>query len=233
MKSITLTASALAAAALLWQALPSFAETPRRVAAPTADITPANSAGTETAVFAGGCFWGVQGVFQHVTGVSNAASGYAGGDAKTARYDAIGSGRTGHAESVRITYDPQQISYGKLLQIYFSVAHDPTELNRQGPDSGPQYRSTVFAQNGEQERVAKAYIAQLDQAKAFGKPIATTIEVGKPFYLAEDYHQNYLTLHPGQPYIMINDLPKIDDLKKLFPENYTAKPALFPTGKTS
>ncbi len=233
MKSITLTASALAAAALLWQALPSFAETPRRVAAPTVDITPANSAGTETAVFAGGCFWGVQGVFQHVTGVSNAASGYAGGDAKTARYDAIGSGRTGHAESVRITYDPQQISYGKLLQIYFSVAHDPTELNRQGPDSGPQYRSTVFAQNGEQERVAKAYIAQLDQAKAFGKPIATTIEVGKPFYLAEDYHQNYLTLHPGQPYIMINDLPKIDDLKKLFPENYTAKPALFPTGKTS
>ncbi|MEG0226741.1 MAG: peptide-methionine (S)-S-oxide reductase MsrA [Comamonas sp.] len=233
MKSITLTASALAAAALLWQALPSFAQTPRRVAAPTVDITPANSAGTETAVFAGGCFWGVQGVFQHVTGVSNAASGYAGGDAKTARYDAIGSGRTGHAESVRITYDPQQISYGKLLQIYFSVAHDPTELNRQGPDSGPQYRSTVFAQNGEQERVAKAYIAQLDQAKAFGKPIATTIEVGKPFYLAEDYHQNYLTLHPGQPYIMINDLPKIDDLKKLFPENYTAKPALFPTGKTS
>lgn len=187
----------------------------------------------EKAVIAGGCFWGVQAVFQHVKGVTNAVSGYAGGKAGMANYDAVSSGRTGHAEAVEITYDPKQISYGQLLQIYFSVAHDPTELNRQGPDSGPQYRSTVFAQNGEQERVAKAYIAQLDQAKAFGKPIATTIEVGKPFYLAEDYHQNYLTLHPGQPYIMINDLPKIDDLKKLFPENYTAKPALFPTGKTS
>lgn len=233
MKSITLTASALAAAAVLWQALPSFAETARRVPAPAVDIAPAPNAKAETAVFAGGCFWGVQGVFQHVKGVSHAASGYAGGDARTARYDAIGSGRTGHAESVRITYDPQQISYGKLLQIYFSVAHDPTELNRQGPDSGTQYRSTVFVQNGEQERVAKAYIAQLDQARAFGKPIATTIEAAKPFYLAEDYHQNYLTLHPGQPYIMINDLPKIDELKKLFPESYTAKPALFPTGKTS
>ncbi len=233
MKSFTLTASALAAAALLWHALPSSAETPRRVPAPTADITPALGAQTETAVFAGGCFWGVQGVFQHVKGVRNAASGYAGGDAKTAHYEAIGSGRTGHAESVRITYDPQQISYGKLLQIYFSVAHDPTELNRQGPDSGTQYRSTVFVQSSEQERIAKAYIAQLNQAKAFGKPIATTIEAAKTFYLAEDYHQNYLTLHPGQPYIVINDLPKIDELKKLFPESYTSKPALFPTGKTS
>ncbi|MEG1768038.1 MAG: peptide-methionine (S)-S-oxide reductase MsrA [Comamonas sp.] len=233
MKSFSLTAGTLAAAALLWQALPSFAETARRVAAPAADITALSTAKAETAVFAGGCFWGVQGVFQHVKGVSNAASGYAGGDAKTARYEDIGSGRTGHAESVRITYDPQQISYGKLLQIYFSVAHDPTQLNRQGPDSGTQYRSTVFVQNSEQERVAKAYIAQLDQAKAFGKPIATTIESSKPFYLAEDYHQNYLTLHPGQPYIMINDLPKIEDLKKLFPESYTAKPALFPTGKAS
>jgi methionine-S-sulfoxide reductase len=150
-------------------------------------------------VFAGGCFWGVQGVFQRVKGVSNAVSGYAGGDAKTARYDEVGSGRTGHAESVRITYDPQQVSYGKLLQIYFSVAHDPTELNRQGPDTGTQYRSTVFAENAEQARIAKDYIAQLNQAKTFGKPLATTIEMAKPFYAAEDYHQDYLTLRFEEP----------------------------------
>ena len=191
------------------------------------------ASGTEKAIFAGGCFWGVQGVFQRVKGVSNAVSGYAGGDAKTARYDEVGSGRTGHAEAVRITYDPQQISYGKLLQIYFSVAHDPTELNRQGPDTGTQYRSTVFAENAEQARVARAYIAQLNQAKTFGKPLATTIEMSKPFYAAEDYHQDYLTLHPSQPYIAINDMPKIDDLKKLFPESYKATPSLVRAAKSS
>ncbi|MEG0677302.1 MAG: peptide-methionine (S)-S-oxide reductase MsrA, partial [Comamonas sp.] len=203
MKSRTLAAYSLAAAALLLQAAPSLAQTPRRIPAPTSDIT-TTTAGSDNAVFAGGCFWGVQGVFQHVKGVSNAVSGYSGGEAKSARYDDVGSGRTGHAEAVRITYDPQLISYGKLLQIYFSVAHDPTELNRQGPDSGTQYRSTVFAQNSEQAHIAKEYIAQLNQAKTYGKPLATTVEMSKPFYAAEDYHQDYLTLHPNQPYIVIN-----------------------------
>ena len=233
MKSFALTAGTLAAAALLWYATPSFAEASRRVPGPTADLAAAPTAKTESAVFAGGCFWGVQGVFQHVKGVNNAVSGYAGGDAKTARYEAVGSGRTGHAEAVRITYDPQQISYGKLLQIYFSVAHDPTELNRQGPDSGTQYRSTVFAENADQARIAKEYIAQLNQTKTYGKRLATTVELTKPFYAAEDYHQDYLTLNPNQPYIVFNDLPKIDDLKKLFPEIYKAAPALVRTNKAS
>ncbi|KPU94084.1 methionine sulfoxide reductase A [Variovorax paradoxus] len=226
MKTFALSAAAIVAAATIWHAVPSAAEPARRVPAPTADLVAPPAAKTETAVFAGGCFWGVQGVFQRVQGVSNAVSGYAGGDAKTARYDEVGSGRTGHAESVRITYDPKQISYGKLLQIYFSVAHDPTELNRQGPDTGTQYRSTVFAENAEQARIAKAYIAQLNQAKTFGKPLATTIETGKPFYAAEDYHQDFLTKHPDHGYIVVNDWPKIDDLKKLFPESYRSAPAL-------
>ncbi len=231
MKSFALTAAALAAAALVGYAAPSAAETSRRVPPPAADITAA--AKTETAVFAGGCFWGVQGVFQHVKGVSNAASGYAGGDASTAHYEDVGSGRTGHAEAVRITYDPQQVSYGRLLQIYFSVAHDPTELNRQGPDSGTQYRSTIFAQNADQARVAKEYIAQLNQTKSYGKPLATTVELSKPFYAAEDYHQDYLVQHPNQPYIAINDLPKIAGLQKLFPEMYKATPSLFHAGKAN
>ncbi|WP_120967490.1 peptide-methionine (S)-S-oxide reductase MsrA [Comamonas sp. lk] len=232
MKSRTLAACSLAAAALLLQAAPSLAQTPRRIPAPISDIA-ATTAGSDNAVFAGGCFWGVQGVFQHVKGVSNAVSGYSGGEAKSARYDDVGSGRTGHAEAVRITYDPQLISYGKLLQIYFSVAHDPTELNRQGPDRGTQYRSTVFAQNPEQARIAKEYIAQLNQAKTYGKPLATTIEMSKPFYAAEDYHQDYLTLHPNQPYIVINDLPKIEDLKRSFPEVYQATPSLVRQAKNS
>lgn len=226
MKSLALTAGTVAAAALVWVALPSFAESTRLVPAPTADMKAPAGAKTETAVFAGGCFWGVQGVFQHVKGVTNAVSGYAGGDATTAKYETVGSGRTGHAESVRISYDPQQISYGKLLQIYFSVAHDPTELNRQGPDSGTQYRSTVFAQDADQARIAKAYIDQLNAAKTFSKPLATTIEQGKGFYTAEGYHQDYLTLNPNQPYIVINDMPKITDLKKLFPDVYKAQPSL-------
>lgn len=231
MKFFSLTIGTLAVAALVWSAVPASAEGARRVPEAKADIAAASVATTESAVFAGGCFWGVQGVFQHVRGVSNAVSGYAGGDAKTARYDEVGSGRTGHAESVRITYDPQQVSYGKLLQIYFSVAHDPTELNRQGPDSGTQYRSTVFAENADQERIAKEYIAQLNQAKTYGKPLATTVELSKPFHVAEDYHQDYLTLHPNQPYIVINDLPKLDELKKLFPEIYQATPSLVRSGK--
>jgi peptide-methionine (S)-S-oxide reductase len=195
------------------------------IPAPSLD-EPARTSASETAVLAGGCFWGVQGVFQHVTGVENAVSGYAGGARETAVYETVGSGTTGHAEAVRITYDPKKISYGKLLQIYFSVAHDPTQLNRQGPDAGPQYRSTIFPQNTEQAKVAAAYVAQLDKAKAFGAPIVTTLEAGKPFYRAEDYHQDFLTLHPDYPYIMYVDLPKIENLKRLFPEDYREDPAL-------
>lgn len=168
----------------------------------------------------------MQGVFQHVNGVTSAVSGYAGGGAGTAAYDMVGSGSTGHAESVQITFDPRKVSYGRLLQIYFSVVHDPTELNRQGPDWGTQYRSTIFAANAEQVRVAKAYIAQLGKAKTFAKPLATTIELGKPFYPAEAYHQDFLTLHPNYPYIVINDLPKVANLKKLFPDHYRTDPVL-------
>jgi len=175
---------------------------------------------------AGGCFWGVQAVFQHTKGVTNAVSGYAGGAKETANYPASGTGTTGHAESVQITYDPHVVSYGKLLQIYFSVVHDPTQLNRQGPDSGTQYRSTIFAQSAAQKETAERYIAQLNAAKVYKRPIVTTIETGKPFYPAEDYHQDYLTLHPYQPYIVYNDLPKIEALKKLFADNYRDKPAL-------
>ena len=159
-------------------------------------------------VLAGGCFWGVQGVFQHVKGVTSAISGYAGGEKKTARYETVGSGRTGHAESVQVTYDPRQISYGRLLHIFFSVVHDPTQLNRQGPDFGTQYRSAIFPTTTEQAEVAKAYIAQLDQAHAFKKAIVTRIEPDRPFYPAENYHQDFLTRNPKYPYIVINDLPK-------------------------
>ncbi|MBC7414688.1 MAG: peptide-methionine (S)-S-oxide reductase MsrA, partial [Herminiimonas sp.] len=172
------------------------------------------------------CFWGVQGVFEHVKGVTSAVSGYAGGEQSTARYDDVGSGATGHAEAVKITFDPRVISYARILQIYFSVAHNPTELNRQGPDSGTQYRSAVFPTSPAQASVTTAYIAQLDKAKVFSKPIATRIEPDRKFYAAEDYHQDYLTLHPNQPYIMINDLPKVDALKRMFPEQYRADPVL-------
>ncbi|MBN9087463.1 MAG: peptide-methionine (S)-S-oxide reductase MsrA [Reyranella sp.] len=213
-----------ALAALAMVVLPSSAETARPLPPPAADEKADDA--TRTAVFAGGCFWGVQGVFQHVEGVTRAVSGYAGGEASTAHYEKVGSGRTGHAESVKVTYDPRKVSFGTLLQIYFSVAHDPTELDRQGPDSGPQYRSTIFVGDDEQARLAKAYIDQLDAAKSFGKKIATTIERGRTFYPAEDYHQDYLTLHPRQPYIVINDLPKVENLKRLFPDRYRAEPVL-------
>jgi peptide-methionine (S)-S-oxide reductase len=181
---------------------------------------------SEVAVLAGGCFWGVQGVFQHVNGVTSAVSGYAGGDGNTAHYETVGSGVTGHAESVRISFDPQRISYGHILQIYFSVAHDPTELNRQGPDSGTQYRSTIFPDSPSQAEVAKAYIAQLDKAHAFGGAIVTTIEPGRQFYPAEDYHQDFLSRHPNNLYIVFNDLPKIRNLQRRFPEDYRADPVL-------
>jgi len=196
------------------------------VIAPPALDLPATSGNLQTAVFAGGCFWGVQGVFQHVQGVKNAVSGYDGGAASTAQYEAVSEGDTGHAESVSVTYDPSKVSYGKLLQIYFSVAHNPTELNRQGPDTGTQYRSAIFAQNAEQQKVAQAYIAQLDAAKSFDKPIVTQIEMGKAFFPAESYHQDFLTENPSYPYIVINDLPKVAQLKKLFPDQYRAEPAL-------
>lgn len=206
----------------------SAAEAAHVIPAPAADEQAASDgpAASETAVLAGGCFWGVQGVFQHVTGVTSAVSGYAGGEKKTAHYEMVGSGRTGHAESVRITFDPRKISYGRILQIYFSVAHDPTQLNRQGPDVGTQYRSAIFPMNAEQARVAKAYISQLNQARVYDAAIVTKIEPGREFYAAEDYHQDYMTLHPTRPYIAFNDLPKIDDLKKVFPDLYRADPVL-------
>jgi peptide-methionine (S)-S-oxide reductase len=203
----------------------SAAETAHLVPPPLADEAPSASS-TEVAVLAGGCFWGVQGVFQHVDGVEAAVSGYAGGAKDTAQYPTVSSGQTGHAESVQITFDPHRISYGRILQIYFSVAHDPTELNRQGPDTGTQYRSAIFAQNPEQARIAAAYIAQLNQAKEFPTPIVTTMEPGKEFYPAEAYHQDYLTLHPDQPYIAFNDIPKVEALKRLFPNVYRSSPVL-------
>ncbi len=195
------------------------------VPAPTTDEAP-SAAPQEVAVFAGGCFWGVQGVFQHVKGVTNAVSGYTGGAKETAHYTVVGSNSTGHAESVQVTFDPKQVTYGTLLRVFFSVAHDPTELNRQGPDVGTQYRSAIFPMSDQQASVAKAYIAQLDQAHVFDAPIATTIEPGKTFYTAEGSHQNYLTLHPDQPYIAYNDLPKIGALHKAFPTLYRGDPVL-------
>ena len=194
------------------------------VPVPATDEAATAGVSTEAAVLAGGCFWGVQGVFQHVAGVTSAVSGYAGGNAETARYERVGSGVTGHAESVRIVFAPDKISYGRLLQIYFSVAHDPTELNRQGPDHGTQYRSTIFPANAEQARVARSYIDQLNRANTFGKPLATTVEPLKAFYAAEAEHQDFLTLNPRHPYIVANDLPKIDNLKRLFPASYQATP---------
>ncbi len=199
---------------------------PAHVVPPPAVDEPAGTATTEVTVLAGGCFWGVQGVFQHVSGVTSAVSGYTGGSQQTAQYETVSTGTTGHAESVRITFDPRRISYGRILQIYFSVAHDPTELNRQGPDTGSQYRSTIFPTDPEQAQIAKAYIAQLDQAHVFNARIVTTIEPGRTFYPAEAYHQNFLTRHPDSPYIVYNDLPKVQALQHLFPSLYRADPVL-------
>ena len=202
------------------------AEEARKIPPPAVDEPAGTAAGPEVAVVAGGCFWGVQGVFQHVDGVVSAVSGYDGGAAATAHYDMTSQGDTGHAELVRITYDPTRITYGKILQIFFSVAHDPTELDRQGPDEGTQYRSAIFPLNGEQARIAKDYIAELDKARAFGAPIVTSIEPGKTFYRAEDYHQDFLAKNPTYPYIVYNDLPKIKNLKRLFPDLYRPDPVL-------
>jgi peptide-methionine (S)-S-oxide reductase len=210
----------------------SAAEDARLLPPPVLDA-PAGPATSAVAVLAGGCFWGVQGVFQHVEGVTSAVSGYAGGDGATAQYERVGSGTTGHAESVQVTFDPRKISYGRLLQIYFSVAHDPTELNRQGPDFGTQYRSAIFPTDPEQARVAKAYIAQLNQAHAFDGAIVTSVEPDRAFYPAESYHQDFLTLHPTYPYIVVNDLPKIAQLKRLFPDSYRADPVLVASAQSS
>ena len=191
--------------------------------APAVDIPAASVQGPQTAVFAGGCFWGVEAVFRHVKGVSKAVSGYAGGSFKTADYERVSTGSTGHAESVEVTYDPAQVSYGELLRIFFSVAHDPTQLNRQGPDYGTQYRSAIFFTNDDQKRIAQAYIAQLGQARAYSSPIVTQLVALPAFYPAEAYHQNYLALHPTQPYIVYHDLPKLAQLKQQFPERYVGK----------
>jgi len=185
---------------------------------------PLNGAkGEQTAVLAGGCFWGVEAVFEHVKGVNKVTSGYSGGSADTAQYRMVGTGETGHAESVRIVYDSSRISYGQLLKIFFSVAHDPTELNRQGPDTGTQYRSAIFYGSEEQKRIAEAYIVQLNQAKVFSAPIVTRVTTLQAFYAAEDYHQDYLAHHPDEPYIVFNDLPKVENLRKQFPDLYKAK----------
>jgi peptide-methionine (S)-S-oxide reductase len=192
---------------------------------PPAAETPAPGPGLETAVLAGGCFWGIQAVYQHVKGVTNAVSGYAGGTVKNPDYETVSSGTTGHAESVKITFDPRVVSYGKILQIFFSVAHNPTTLNRQGPDEGTQYRSEIFPQSEAQATIARDYIAQLDASHAFKYPIVTTVgTVGTPFYPAESYHQDYATLHPYAPYIVFNDAPKIANLKKAFPGLWRGKP---------
>ncbi|SRR6266481_1102754 len=194
-----------------------------KLPSPATDEPLSKSKGQQTLVLAGGCFWGIQAVFKHVKGVTSATSGYAGGSAATAQYETVSTGRTGHAESVRVVYDPSQVSYGQILQVFFSVAHDPTELNRQGPDDGTQYRSVIFYANDEQKRIAQAYIDQLNRAKAFSQPIVTQVVPLQAFYPAEDYHQNYAELHPNQPYIAINDLPKLGHLKQTLPELYVGK----------
>ncbi|MGV8985630.1 MAG: peptide-methionine (S)-S-oxide reductase MsrA [Cypionkella sp.] len=212
------------AAVALFSANASFAQEGIPLPAPAEDVT-ANS-GTQTATFAGGCFWGVQGVFSHVKGVVSATSGYSGGKVANVSYEGVSTGSTGLAESVQVVFDPKKVSYGHLLQIYFSVAHDPTQLNRQGPDTGTQYRSAIFPTNAQQAKVAKAYIAQLGQAHLFDAAIVTKIEPGAQFYKAEDYHQDFLARNPTYPYIVHNDLPKISHLKSIFPADYREKPVL-------
>ena len=190
---------------------------------PKVDAALATAKGEQTAVLAGGCFWGVDAVFKHVKGVAHVQSGYAGGNFDTAEYETVSSGRTGHAESVRVTFDPSQITYGQLLKVFFAVAHDPTQLNRQGPDTGTQYRSAIFYANDEQKRIAESYIAQLDHAKVFASKIVTQVAPLKSFHEAEGYHQNYLATHMDEPYIVYNDLPKLENLRKQLPELYKEK----------
>src|SRR5262245_2214110 len=201
------------------------AEQAVRIPGPAFDEKPTGTSSPAVAVFAGGCFWGVQGVYQHTNGVLKAVSGYAGGSAANAKYELVGNEDTGHAESVQITYDPTKITYGELLHIFFSVVHDPTQLNRQGPDHGPQYRSTIFVADAQQREIAEKYIAQLDASKVYPKKIVTTLEQAQ-FYAAEAYHQDYLERNPKQPYIVYNDLPKVRDLAEVFPSLYRSEPVL-------
>jgi peptide-methionine (S)-S-oxide reductase len=214
----------------VWQTSVHAAEPAVVIPAPAIDVpkepSKPGAPGLQTVVLAGGCFWGVQAVFQHVKGVSQAVSGYAGGSKETAIYEVVSSGRTGHAESVQVTFDPRQISYGRILQIYFSVAHDPTQLNRQGPDTGTQYRSAVFYRDDAQKSIAQTYIAQLDKAGVFKRPIVTQINQLTEFYPAEAYHQDYATLHPTSPYIAYNDLPKVENLQHVFADLYRDRPVL-------
>jgi len=190
---------------------------------PDTDAPLSKTQGAQTVVLAGGCFWGIQAVFEHVKGVSSVTAGYSGGSAQTAQYETVSTGTTGHAESVRIIYDPSKISYGQLLKVFFSVAHDPTELNRQGPDEGTQYRSAIFFANDDQRRIAQAYIDQLNHARVFAQPIVTQVVALRGFYPAEQYHQDYAERHPNEPYIAINDLPKLEHLKQTLPELYVGK----------
>jgi len=213
---------------------PGFASCAERAVvlpAPQLDETAGQRPASESAVFAGGCFWGVQKVFQHVKGVQRAVSGYAGGDAQSAEYEIVSTGRTGHAESVQVTFDPAVVSYGTLLRVFFSVAHDPTELNYQGPDHGTQYRSEIFTQSATQQHIAEAYVHQLDQSQVFGQKIVTRIEPLNRFYAAEGYHQDYATLHPDSPYIYTFDLPKVHHLEQLYPDLYRRDPVLVASGR--
>jgi peptide-methionine (S)-S-oxide reductase len=219
----TLAGLGIASIGAVWLAAANADEAPRAVPAAVVD-TKTPGQGLETAVLAGGCFWGVEGVFQHVKGVKQVLAGYSGGSKMSASYPMVTTELTGHAESVQIKFDPHQITYGQILRIYFSVAHDPTQVNRQGPDSGSSYRSNIFAANDEQAKVARAYIAQLDKAHVFSKPIATRVDPLKGFYVAESYHQDFLIKNPDNGYIVVNDLPKIANLKRLLPEYYREQP---------
>jgi peptide-methionine (S)-S-oxide reductase len=225
------TAAALALAACGWACRVGADAINKPIPAPALDTPAAEATGLQTAVLAGGCFWGLQGMFEHVNGVTKVVAGYSGGTRETAHYEMVGTERTGHAESVEITFDPKRISYGQLLRLYFAVAHDPTELNRQGPDSGPSYRSEIFFSSSTQERIARAYVEQLTKGKVFSGPIVTRIEPLKGFYPAEEYHQDFLIHNPTYPYIVRNDLPKIAALKKVYPEVYREAPVMLSGGR--
>lgn len=219
--SIVLIGAALACSSINSSATTAVA--PDSTPKPAVKLKPEDMKGKQTAVFAGGCFWGVEAVFEHVKGVSDVRSGYSGGSARTAKYNAVGSGQTGHAEAVEVVFDPAVVSYKDLLKVFFAVAHDPTELNRQGPDEGTQYRSAIFYAGEEQKKDAQSYIEELTAAKTYSGPIVTQLTALDAFYPAEDYHQDYLVLHPTEAYIRINDIPKVEDLKKRFPEMYVER----------
>ncbi len=220
--------AAMGLAVFVWSARSGADAVDKVIPAPQIDAPAAAGAGPETAVLAGGCFWGLQGMFEHVQGVTKVVAGYSGGSKATAVYEMVGTERTGHAESVEITFDPAKISYGQLLRLYFAVAHDPTELNRQGPDSGPSYRSEIFFSSPAQEKVARAYVAQLTKEKVFSAPIVTKIEPLKGFFPAEEYHQDFLIRNPTYPYIVINDMPKVEALKRVYPDLYRPTPVALP-----